>query len=130
MVGPAALRFADVLPPLPPEPVPPALPIPKTPPPETLAAVVPATTITPQPDKPGSPTPTPTPTETELPAPGSPKPISILPDDTKNEIRAEDVLPFFQFPSASDGSSLSVPSTSSQSRAPSAPPSSATYRLQ
>lgn len=62
-----------------------------------------------------------------------PPPPRIIPDDTRPRVRAEDILPYFRFPSAaasqSDaGSSLqSLPSLPMPS---SIPPSSATYRLQ
>jgi len=45
-------------------------------------------------------------------------PVSILPDDTPRDIRAEDVLPFFQFP----GGAPTAPTPGT------IPPSSATYR--
>ena len=58
------------------------------------------------------------------------KPVSILPDDMRREIRPEDVLPFFQFPGAPDGGALIVPPTTAAPRPATAPPSSATYNLQ
>lgn len=55
------------------------------------------------------------------------KPVRILPDDTPRDIRAEDVLPYFQFSKDPDsGADVSVPFTPAS---PSQPPSSATYQL-
>jgi hypothetical protein len=61
------------------------------------------------------------------------KPVSILPDDTVRNLRAEDVLPYFQLPSdMPDGEihpSVIVPFTPGTPSRPSQPPSSATYQL-
>ncbi len=128
MIGPAALRFADAPPPLPPEPVLPKPPKPQPPPPEVDLAAAAQIAVT-------EPVVKPIPVAPEsavsaTPLPNQPKPIAILPDDTKQEIRAEDVLPFFQYPGAADSSSLAVPFTTSQPRGSTVPPSSATYRQQ
>jgi hypothetical protein len=127
MIGPAPLSFASGERPLPPEPVLPALP--KTPNNTANSAqkspvgTTNSTAIS-----------TPSSSEaTDLNATittTSEKPISILPDDTRREIRAEDVLPFFQFPGAPDGGALAVPFTTSSPRGTAAPPSSATYKQQ
>jgi len=129
MIGPAALRFADAPSTLPPEPPLPKPFVPLGPPPEAnLPAVTPHT--------PTTDTATPLPPEAlrpEATPQNSAKPISILPDDLYREIRPEDVLPFFQFPGASSLENtgiLSMPTTTSQPRGATAPPSSATYRLQ
>ncbi len=53
------------------------------------------------------------------------KPVSILPDDTRREIREEDVLPYFQVPR---GRSVFAPGMPSEPQA--LPESSATYRQQ
>lgn len=61
-------------------------------------------------------------------APAKP-PTSILPDDTRPKVRAEDFLPFFQFPAppanANDVTLVPAPPVPGQQ-----PPSSATYRQQ
>ncbi len=60
-------------------------------------------------------------------------PPAILPDDTRPKVRAEDFLPFFQFPgSASANGDVTVvaPVPSSASTAAPLPASSATYRQQ
>ena len=53
---------------------------------------------------------------------GSKPALSILPDNTRASTRAEDFLPFFQFPS-SNGTNVATPPTPGQ-----LPPSSATYQ--
>jgi hypothetical protein len=60
--------------------------------------------------------------------PGSPPP-AILPDDTRPKVRAEDFLPFFQFPgSGSNPNDVTVvPAPAEPGKLP---PSSATYRQQ
>ncbi|HEU5081139.1 MAG TPA: hypothetical protein VFT72_18145 [Opitutaceae bacterium] len=63
----------------------------------------------------------------EEPAPTGPTPPRILPDDTPRDLRAEDVLPYFQLsndPAPSSG--VSVPFTPAT---PAQPQSSATYQL-
>lgn len=127
MVGPAALRFAEAPAELPPEPpVPEPVPIPlKQPSASAGTDSTPALTADPgvQPGADNLEK-----TDLVTPDPKGPKPVSILPDDTKQEIRAEDVLPFFQFPGAADSSSTANPfSTIEPVRAK---PSSATYRQQ
>jgi len=131
MLGPSPLRFADGERPLPPEPALPAAIIPKKPglPPESAPKNSLATNNTAS---------NPTTASSEnidtstTPEGNTPKPVSILPDDTRQEIRAEDVLPFFQFPGAPDSGAVAVPFTTTQPRSPSqtAPASSATYNLQ
>jgi hypothetical protein len=56
-------------------------------------------------------------------------PASILPDDTRPKVRAEDFLPFFQFPGApaSPGDVILAPAPPVPGQQP---PSSATYRQQ
>jgi len=133
MVGPAPLRFAEGQPLLPPEPVLPASPKSKEPAIAATTTSTPSTqTLAATTDLVAKPTAT-TPEETELtgiPPPSTLKPVSILPDDTKREIRAEDVLPFFQFPGAPDSGAIAVPFSTSQPRGATAPPSSATYKQQ
>jgi hypothetical protein len=78
-------------------------------------------------EKPADPAPVPQP----LIVPEQPlaPPLPILPDDTKRELRAEDVLLYFRYPNStpSDGTQVVVPLPSSQPQ--SAPiPSSATYQ--
>lgn len=126
LVGPAALRFAEAPPELPPEP-PTPVPVPPKQPsvaengPDVIPAIPSDTAVKPATDNPEK-------TGPLTPDPKAPKPVSILPDDTKREIRAEDVLPFFQFPGASDSGSTAIPfSTIEPVRAK---PSSATYRQQ
>lgn len=64
-----------------------------------------------------------TPPSSELAPRPRPGPAPILPDDTRPRVRPEDLLPFFQFPSAS---SAPVPAAAP---APGVlPPSSATFR--
>jgi hypothetical protein len=127
MIGPAPLCFASGERPLPPEPVLPSpAKTPDNPADATHKNPIAATDTT------ASPT-TSSPENTDLNAiitTTSEKPVSILPDDTRREIRAEDVLPFFQFPGAPDGGALAVHFTSSSPRGTSAPPSSATYKQQ
>ena len=131
MVGPAPLRFAAGDGPLPPEPALPA------PPPLKLPANTPESGPK-SADTPSTPVNVATPSsiesttlkpENSTPEPNAAKPVSILPDDTKTEIRAEDVLPFFRFPGGADNGPT-VPFTTTQPRGSTAPPSSATYRQQ
>ncbi len=61
-----------------------------------------------------------------LSIPRKPIPLSILPDDTRPQVRAEDFLPFFQIPGAAQGGD--APAAFAPQSAPGAlPPSSATY---
>lgn len=61
----------------------------------------------------------------DRPAPSSP--MVILPDDTRAATRAEDFLPFFQFPGATGN--VIVPLSAPRAPVPGAlPPSSATYQ--
>lgn len=54
--------------------------------------------------------------------------LSILPDDTRSSSRAEDFLPFFQFP-AGDGVNVVVPASAAKPSTPGQlPVSSATYQ--
>lgn len=67
------------------------------------------------------------------PAAAKPPPISILPDDTRQKVRAEDFLPFFQFPGSGGGRSelnVIVPVPPTPPAPGTQPPSSATYRQQ
>jgi hypothetical protein len=126
MVGPSAIKFAGADPVLPTEPSLPPQQKPKLPLPPESQPKTPAVT--------GDPTPAvPTGTSTETPpeanANGS-KPVSILPDDTRREIRPEDVLPFFQFPNASDNGTVALPLIVTQPASNPVPPSTATYRQQ
>jgi len=59
-------------------------------------------------------------------------PPPILPDDTRPKVRAEDFLPFFQFPAAGNANgdvTVVAPVPNAPAPAP-LPPSSATYRQQ
>lgn len=129
MVGPAALSFADTELPLPPEPVMPEPPKAKVDPSKNTPANTGAdvNSILPA-DSTGLKPVTATPDQSAQPNVDGSKPISILPDDTRREIRAEDVLPYFQFPGSAD-SGTAIPVIINQAPA-AAPPSSATYRQQ
>ena len=132
MLGPTPIRFAEGQPQLPPEPVPPTLPTPKQPTLATESAKTPAAVTDPVPAPLAVTITTPentNPMTGTLPS-SNLKPVSILPDDTKREIRAEDVLPFFQFPGAPESGAVAVPFTTSQPRGTTAPPSSASYKQQ
>ncbi len=128
MVGPAALTFADPTPPLPTEPVMPSLPKTESLPAKSPTAQTEKTSVG-----------TETPPDKSAVEPGAvsetsssnknPKPVSILPDDTRQEIRPEEVLPFFQFPTGDNGTNTGVPIIINQAPA-AAPPSTATYRQQ
>ena len=65
-------------------------------------------------------------------APTVAKPVnstpSILPDDTHAATRAEDFLPFFQFPGASNDTTLTPPTATRPPAPGQLPPSSATYQ--
>ena len=131
VVGPAPMRFRE--PPAPPsfelepvaagpahlepDPPPPVLPPVK----EKTDPAVPVA-IPPKPSLGPSPSPEKKPDE--------PDSVPILPDDTRREVRPEDLLPFFQFP-RNGGTTLGVrvPVPPAPS-APALPPSSATYRQQ
>lgn len=67
------------------------------------------------------------------PAATKPPPVSILPDDTRQKVRAEDFLPYFQFPGSGHGRSelsVIVPVPPTPPAPGTQPPSSATYRQQ
>lgn len=125
MVGPSALTFAETAAPLPPEPVMPAPPKPKPEPTKTPANGNHSANLPPDPStlKPATETTEPT----AKPDDNGPKPINILPDDTRREIRPEDVLPYFQFPGAADNN---APTVIINPAPAAAPPSTATYRQQ
>lgn len=130
MVGPAALTFADTELPLPPEPVMPEPPKPKHDPSKTTPANTGANTNAALSSDSTTATPsTETPDSNVQPTINGSKPVSILPDDTRREIRAEDVLPYFQFPGSSDSGAIAIPVIINQAPA-AAPPSTATYRQQ
>ncbi len=118
------LRFAEELPMATEAPAALILPQRVEPKPEPVAVPLP-----PPPPPPPAPV-----IETKPPPPptasNEPKPLSILPDDTKREVRPEDVLPFFQLPQSSAGVSVGVgiPFTPAQPSGTSLPPSSATYQ--
>jgi hypothetical protein len=57
-----------------------------------------------------------------------PEVTPILPDDTRREVRPEDVIPFFQFPRS--GAGITTPVPPQPARPPTLPPSSATYNQQ
>jgi len=78
------------------------------------------------PEAPATTNPTQTPGSTE---PGAPVPSAILPDDTRVNTRAEDFLPFFQFPTSNGDVTVVVPATAPRATAPGQMPlSSATYQ--
>ena len=64
---------------------------------------------------------------TELPT----KPLSILADDTPHDVRAEDVMSYFQLPRQNERPSvpgINLPFAPAQPAAPTLPASSATYQ--
>lgn len=75
---------------------------------------------------------TPSTAKSESPVNVGPAPVSILPDDTPRDVRAEDVLPYFQLPRQGDRSSAggnNPPFTPALPAGATLPPSSATYQL-
>jgi hypothetical protein len=138
-LAPLPLRFArpgpepTYEPPAPPEPKPviaPATPDaggkPGEMPEEKPAANLPATeTAVPPPVQPAEPV-------SEFSEPLLQPPLPILPDDTKRELRAEDVIPFFIYPAAPVSGearvNVVVPLNTSQPQSSPLPPSSATYQ--
>ncbi len=136
-LAPLPLRFARPgpeptgEPPTPPEPKPIVAAIipdakPEKPAEEKPAATSPAAdTPAPQPDHPAGPV-------SEFSEPSLQPQLPILPDDTKRELRAEDVIPFFIYPTApSSGEArvnVIVPLNTSQPQSPPPPPSSAIYQ--
>lgn len=133
-VGAPALRFGEAPPPPDLRPAAGAPPVPKE---ETLpaeapapAAMPPTSPIASQPAEPTASSaaeiaPTAKPTPARAPAP-------ILPDDTRSKVRAEDFLPFFQFPVTNPNGDVTVvaPVPAAANSAAPLPPSSATYRQQ
>ncbi len=124
----APFRFRDAVPPpdltvrlpagAPPEPGPAPSEKAAAPAPAPVA-VAPDPTVQPEP-RDQKPAPEPTPTE-------QPKSFApILPDDTRPKVRAEDFLPFFQYPNSSN-IDVSVGAPASPGRMPN---SSASYRQQ
>lgn len=134
--GAPALRFGDAPPPPPPW-VRPAAGAPPVPAQGGVAAAPPDPTAESTPEMPD--TPAPAAVTPDIILPPSPQPPAkvhapILPDDTRPKVRAEDFLPFFQFPgSATNAGEVTVvtPAVPGQSPAPASQPrSSATYRQQ
>jgi hypothetical protein len=134
-LGPLPLRFArpgpepTEEPPTPPEPKAVVLPADNTPvkePAQNPAAQTPAPHVAP-PEKPADVPPS------ILPEHAPQAALPILPDDTTRELRPEDVLPFFRYPTAApsgeNGVQVVVPFTPAQPQSPPLPPSSATYQL-
>ncbi len=129
-VGPAVLRFGD---PPPPPDLRPAAGAPPVPAEETPAPVVDAATA---PDASLAEVAEPIPAAS-VAAPVA-KPAAtrtsppILPDDTRTKVRAEDFLPFFQFPATGPNGDVNVvvPVAPGANSAAPIPPSSATYRQQ
>jgi hypothetical protein len=121
-VGPAPFRFAQP-PPEPEErPTPPAKIEPAV-----TQPVAPSPAVSPAPQSAAEPAPQATAEES---ASGT-KPVSILPDDTPRNIRAEDVLPFFELaqdPAKGANTTVVVPFTPAAPAAATLPPSSATYQ--
>lgn len=130
MVGPAALSFGDTELPLPPEPTMPEPPKPKPDPLKNASVNNPTNAALP----PDSTTLKPVTETTDAePNNNSPKPVSILPDDTRREIRAEDILPYFQPPGGTtDNGTGALPMTVNPPQTPATTPplSTATYRQQ
>lgn len=132
-IGSPALRFSEAIPP-PDLTVRPAAGAPPHPPED--AALTPELS---KPDVTVAPVTTPPqqevpPSEQTVAKPSTPTkpPAAILPDDTRPKVRAEDFLPFFQFPGSANSSSdvtVVAPLSSAPGPAP-LPPSSATYRQQ
>jgi hypothetical protein len=93
---------------------------------ETPVASTPAPAPVEEVKEPAAPAPTP---EVSPSTPVNDKPVpSILPDDTHPSTRAEDFLPFFQFPSGKDVTVV-VPPSAARAPAPGhLPASSATYQ--
>jgi hypothetical protein len=126
-IGPKALRFAE-----PPLPVPVTAPPPprplgySTPVPADVAPAVPATpakdaTATAQPAKPDT-------AATAAPAKAPDRVlVPLLPDDTRQEVRPEDILPFFQFPGANGSTTVIRAPLVPMAPPPAIPTSSATY---
>jgi hypothetical protein len=73
-----------------------------------------------------NPSPATTPVNEKPEMPATPAP-AILPDDTQPKVRAEDFLPFFQFPGTGAGQGDVTPAPAAPGKLP---PSSATYRQQ
>lgn len=77
------------------------------------------------------------PTEPEEPMPAALKapagemsvPVPILPDDTPRDVRAEDILPYFQYPGALPREAVVVPVPANPATGRPLPPSSATYQV-
>jgi len=129
MIGPAPLRFTEGERALPPEPVIPT-PAPKQPVNLTASGQKSPLDSSGHAAYPATPSTENTDLNVTL-TPSSQKPVTILPDDTRKEIRAEDVLPFFQFPGAPESGAVAVPFSASQPRETTAAPrSSATYQQQ
>jgi len=127
MVGPAALTFADTELTLPPDPVMPDPPKPKPDPTKNSSAHNTNNAALPPDSTTLKPVTEPLDPNTQ-PNPNGPKPVSILPDDTRREIRAEDVLPYFQFPGSTESGAAPVVIINQAPATP--PPSTATYRQQ
>ena len=120
VAGVRPLRFAA-------EPRPmPKVAVKPTPPPEPVQPVVASTEPAPSPVI-ETKEPAVTPAPVSQPSSGK-STLSILPDDTRPTSRAEDFLPFFQFP-AGDGVNVVVPASAAKPSAPGQlPVSSATYQ--
>jgi hypothetical protein len=140
MIGAPPLRFQELAPPpdLATRPPGGAPPIPVTGP-DVVRPAAPANPVAPAPVTPTpavAPVPAPPPPEKNPPAqppsPRKPPPAAIIPDDTP-KVRAEDFLPFFQFPAngaAPADVTVVAPLAPSAPLPPRQPPSSATYRQQ
>lgn len=125
-LGPPPLRFEDAPPPpdLSVRPVAGASPIPG------LASDEPATKSASTSPSPGAAAPTPVAVKSDPveahPSDSAPtagiQPSPILPDETKQRVRPEDFLPFFQFPGGHSAPEAETPGA--------IPPSSATYKQQ
>jgi hypothetical protein len=127
-IGAPALRFGEAPPP---PDLRPAAGAPPTPKDEVAAA--PAEVIAHE-----APIPAETPAATTVPQNVKPEPVKraappILPDDTRSKVRAEDFLPYFQFPGSASSTgdvTVIVPGAPAANAPAPLPPSSATYRQQ
>ena len=127
-LAPLPLRFAR--PGLEPAAEPPAPPVAKTPEPAAIEPQEPQKPAGPPADIPTSPAIEQPVAQLphEEPDPVVPPPLPILPDDTKRELRAEDVLLYFRFPGENGPrGAVAVPVSPTQPQSAPLPPSSATY---
>ena len=133
IVGAPGFRFGSPPPPesrpvasAPPQPA--AEPAVTPPPPDTLSEPVPAGASAAPPD-----VAPPAPADSPPAPPPQRTPPPIIPDTIRSRVRAEDFLPYFQFPASGNPSgdvTIIAPGAPAAPTAPTIPPSSATYRQQ